>query len=85
MQAFSSAYLNLAGDENNIPGALDLIQQAQAAIEGISGIDAEFEKISSNLLEAADRLTELTREIRLKKRVLIMTLSSSRKLKSAWR
>jgi DNA repair protein RecN (Recombination protein N) len=67
MQAFSSAYLNLAGDENNIPGALDLIQQAQAAIEGISGIDAEFEKISSNLLEAADRLTELTREIRLKK------------------
>lgn len=67
MQAFSSAYLNLAGDENNIPGALDLIQQAQAAIEGISGIDAEFEKISSNLLEAVDRLTELTREIRLKK------------------
>jgi len=67
MQAFSSAYLNLTGDENIIPGALDLVQQAQAAIESIAGIDAEFGKISSGLLEVADRLAELAREIRLKK------------------
>jgi len=67
MQAFSSAYLNLTGDENIVPGALDLVQQAQAAVENIAGIDPEFEKISSNLLEAADRLEELAREIRLKK------------------
>jgi len=67
MQAFSSAYLNLTGDENIIPGALDLVQQAQAAIESIAGIDAEFGKISSGLLEAADKLAEIAREIRLKK------------------
>ncbi|HEY8499332.1 MAG TPA: DNA repair protein RecN [Clostridia bacterium] len=67
MQAFSSAYLNLAGDENIVPGALDMVQQAQTAIEGIAGIDAEFDGISSNLLEVADRLAELTREIRIKK------------------
>ena len=67
MQAFSSAYLNLTGDENIVPGALDLVQQAQTAIESIAGIDAEFGKISSGLLEAADKLAELAREIRLKK------------------
>lgn len=67
MEAFHTAWLALSGDDGYDAGALDQIQRAQSAIEGISRLDQEFESISEGLVEVIDKLEDISRDIRLKK------------------
>ncbi len=67
MEAFHTAWLALSGDEDYNAGALEQIQRAQSAIEGISRLDQEFAAVSESLVEVIDKLEDISRDIRLKK------------------
>jgi len=67
MEAFNTAWLALSGDDGYNTGALEQIQRAQAAIEGISKLDPEFAAISESLVEVIDKLEDISRDIRISK------------------
>jgi len=67
MEAFSNAYNCLSGEDDLVPGAVEQVQKAQAALAAISDLDPDFGDISENLVEISDRLEETARRIRNKK------------------
>jgi len=67
MEAFSNAYAFLNGEDNLVPGAIEQVQKAQAALSGISDLDPDFGSISESLIEVADRLEDIARMIRNKR------------------
>ncbi len=67
MEALHTAYISLAGEEDIISGATDMVQRAQVSMEEIAEMDPEFRSFSDNLIEIVDRLDEITRELRLRK------------------
>lgn len=67
IEAFNNAYTCLNGQDDMVPGAIEQVQRAQAALADISELDPEFEKISANLTEISDRLEEISRQIRNKR------------------
>jgi len=67
IEAFNNAYNCLIGEDDILPGALDQVQRAQAALDGISDLDPDFGAISGSLLEIADKLEEIARQVRNKR------------------
>lgn len=67
IEAFNDAYTALIGKDDIVPGALEQVQRAQAALVNIANLDPGFEVISENLVEITDKLEEIARGIRNKK------------------
>ncbi|UZQ85170.1 DNA repair protein RecN [Thermoclostridium stercorarium] len=67
IEAFNSAYTCLAGEDELVPGAIEQVQKAQAALNNIADLDPDFGTISETLVEISDRLEEIARKIRNKR------------------
>jgi DNA repair protein RecN (Recombination protein N) len=67
IEAFNTAYSAITGEDGIHAGALDQIQQAQAAIDGIAALDQDFQGIAEKLIEIIDSMEDLARDIRQKK------------------
>ncbi|NLX77683.1 MAG: DNA repair protein RecN [Clostridiaceae bacterium] len=67
IEAFSSAYTCLVGEDDVVSGAIDQVQRAQSALTGISDLDPDFGMISESLVDITDRLEEIARQIRHKR------------------
>ncbi len=63
MDAVERAYLALMGDEE-LPGAVALLGDAEGAISGISGLDATMEQCEQELAELSVQADEIARQIR---------------------
>lgn len=67
IEAFNNAYTCLIGEDELVPGAIEQVQKAQAALMNIADLDSDFGMISESLVDIADKLEEIARQIRNKK------------------
>lgn len=67
MEAFAMAHAAITGEDDYSTGALEQVQRAQAAIDGIARLDPDFDKIAESLIEITDKLEDIARDIRFKK------------------